>query len=157
MLYCDRFQIQTILDESHQTYPQECCGLLLGHKIGHDRVCHKIWPTHNRWTPEIAEEFNLEPIDEAIQHHPADRYWIDPQDLLAAQKWGREQGQTIIGIYHSHPNHPAVPSEQDRRWAWSGYVYLIISIQGDQLLDYRCWVLNENQQFESEDLLIPAQ
>jgi len=156
MLYCDRFQIQTILDQSHLTYPQECCGLLLGEKRGNDRFCHKIWPTVNRWTPEIAQAFNLESSTEASQHGPTDRYWIDPQDLLAAQKWGRDQNQTIIGIYHSHPNHPAVPSESDRRWAWPSYAYLIISILKDQLLDYRCWILNENQQFEAEDLLIPA-
>lgn len=146
-----------ILDQAHKVYPKECCGLLLGKKTGNDRYCHHIWPAENSWSPEIAQEFNLETLTEAHQHYQTDRYWIDPQDLLTAQKWGREQGQIIIGIYHSHPHHPAIPSENDRRWAWSDYVYFIVSLQGEQLLDYRCWILNENHQFEPEELLIPAQ
>lgn len=157
MLYCDRFQIQIILDQAQNVYPKECCGLLLGQKRGNDRYCHKVWPTENVWTVDIAQEFNLEVEAEASQHYQTDRYWINPQELLKAQKWGRSQDQIIIGVYHSHPNHPATPSEHDRRWAWSDYVYLIVSLQADQLLDYRCWVLNEDHQFEPEPLLVPAQ
>ncbi|MGA0198587.1 MAG: M67 family metallopeptidase [Prochlorotrichaceae cyanobacterium] len=156
MLHCDRFQIQTMVEQAQQAYPQECCGLLLGQKRGDDRYCRKIWPTANAWAPDIAQDFRLELAAESLYHSQADRYWIDPQDLLTAQKWGREHGQIILGIYHSHPNHPAIPSERDRHWAWSSYAYLILSIQQDQLLDYRCWQLNEIGQFEPEGLLVPA-
>jgi proteasome lid subunit RPN8/RPN11 len=61
----------------------------------------------------------------------------------------------IIGIYHSHPDHPAVPSESDRLLAWSAYSYIILSVQSNGVADYRSWTLDEEQQFQEEEITGP--
>jgi proteasome lid subunit RPN8/RPN11 len=82
----------------------------------------------------------------------SDRYWIDPQDLLVAQRYARDRQINILGIYHSHPDHPAVPSESDRLLAWSDYSYLILSVQSGIVSDYRCWTLDQHHQFQLEEV-----
>lgn len=82
------------------------------------------------------------------EHSPRDRYWIDPADLLRIMQSSRAEGNEIIGIYHSHPDHPALPSECDRQLAWPEYAYVILSVNSRQILDYRCWQLNSDHQFQ---------
>lgn len=84
------------------------------------------------------------------------RYWIDPKELLAAQKHGRDRQLDIIGVYHSHPEHSAIPSECDRACAWPHYSYLIISVHQGQAQDYRSWSLDEQQHFQPEAILTLA-
>jgi proteasome lid subunit RPN8/RPN11 len=60
----------------------------------------------------------------------------------------------IIGIYHSHPNHPAVPSESDRLLAWSAYSYVILSVAAGGIADYRSWTLDEERQFYEEEVTV---
>jgi proteasome lid subunit RPN8/RPN11 len=149
-------QLQTIIDESTTQYPQECCGLILGKIDNTNRITHQIWPTQNSWT--IASELDF--LDEADQpsspHSPRDRFAIDPRELLKAQRSARDRNLTIIGIYHSHPDHPAVPSERDRQQAWSGYSYLILSVHQGQVVDRRSWQLDDRDppQFQSEPIVI---
>ena len=90
--------------------------------------------------------------DQTPTHGAHDRYWIDPADLLRIQKQARDQGLEIIGIYHSHPDHPAVPSECDRRLAWPVYSYLIASVCQGQVVAVQSWRLNDAQLFESEKI-----
>jgi proteasome lid subunit RPN8/RPN11 len=81
------------------------------------------------------------------------RYWIDPQDLFAAQRYARRHNLDIIGIYHSHPDHAAVPSECDRAYAWAQYSYVIVSIQQGNAHSFQSWSLNDQHQFEAEEIL----
>lgn len=82
------------------------------------------------------------------------RYWIAPETLLKEMKDARAKGLEIIGIYHSHPDHPAVPSECDRHFAWSEYSYIIVSVQHGKAVDTRSWSLDEQHQFQPEPLLM---
>ena len=77
-------------------------------------------------------------------------YWIAPEEMLAAMKDARQRNLEIVGIYHSHPDHPAVPSECDRRLAWSQYSYLIVSVLQGKATNAQSWVLDENHQFQPE-------
>lgn len=121
----------------------------------------------NAWEPSLLDYTDALPENstqranhstenppEEPPHGQRDRYWIDPADLLRIQKQARHQGLEIIGIYHSHPDHPAVPSECDRRLAWPVYSYLIASVRGGQVVDLQSWRLNDHQQFESEEIKI---
>jgi proteasome lid subunit RPN8/RPN11 len=84
------------------------------------------------------------------QHGIGDRYWIDPAEMMRVQKSAREQGLEIIGVYHSHPDIGAVPSECDRRLAWPVYSYVIASVMAGQVVDLKSWRLNDLHQFQSE-------
>ena len=82
------------------------------------------------------------------------RFSIDPQAMLQVQKAARARHLDIIGIYHSHPDNPAVPSEFDRAIAWSSYSYIIVSVEQGQATDLNSWTLDEDRQFQPEEILI---
>jgi proteasome lid subunit RPN8/RPN11 len=104
----------SIRRHGEETYPQECCGVLLGH-IDDDGV---------RAVTSTARAGNTR-TDSA--HN---RYNIDPKELVRIQREGRERGEDIIGFYHSHPDHPAQWSKTDLAEAhWFGCSYVITSVE----------------------------
>lgn len=155
-------QLQQIIAHAERTYPEECCGILLGtiHLGTTDRqpdssrkALVEAIETVNAWSEEASaalQALSLSPSRHPPETARRDRYWIDPQDLLQAQKQARQQDLQIIGIYHSHPDHPAIPSETDRVLAWAEYSYLIVSVQQGKGMEARSWQLNSTQQFEEE-------
>jgi len=105
-------------------YPLETCGLLLGSRLDGDaRVC------------DVASARNLN------QARARDRYQLDPGDFLAADQAARSAGLEVVGVWHSHPDHPAEPSETDRVQAWEGWSYLIASVSADGVRAVRSWRL----------------
>ena len=84
-----------------------------------------------------------------------DRYLMNPVDIIQAEKKFAEKGLENLGYYHSHPDHPAAPSETDRVNAWAGYSYVILSVMKGKVAKATSWVLNEKtEQFEEEKLHI---
>lgn len=153
MLQLSDQQIQHLTAHATRTYPEECCGLLLGNLLP-DRPLKqvvKIWETVNAWNPEVGSE--LSTVILQLGTGKRDRFWIAPQDLLAAQRYAHDHQINIVGIYHSHPDHPAVPSESDRLLAWSAYSYLILSVRSGIVSDYRCWTLDQDHQFQPEEII----
>jgi proteasome lid subunit RPN8/RPN11 len=151
-------QIQTMHHHVSRTYPQEGCGVLLG-RLEQDSQPRKILEVRsvtNAWSDDVAKELveaGITPPQEPDHlHSRRDRYWIDPRDLLGIQRYARSQQFDMIGIYHSHPDHPAVPSECDRLLAWSGYSYIIISVLQGQPQDPLCWRLDDHHRFQPEPL-----
>lgn len=135
------------------TYPCECCGLLLGQFGANElRKATEIWPVTNAWTLAVEQEHQSlhSPDVSSWKHSQRDRFSIDPRDLLKAQKYARSQGWQIIGIYHSHPDHVAEPSERDRQSAWPQYSYLILSVRSGRVTDCKSWRLNDHSQFAPE-------
>ncbi len=106
------------------SYPLEACGLLVG-RAGDTKIdTVRVVPARN---------LNLE--------RPEDRYLLDPQDFLAADRAARAEGLEIVGIWHSHPDSPARPSQTDLEGAWESYSYLIISTTADGAAALRSWRL----------------
>ena len=167
VLHISHVQYQRIGEALAAAYPHEGCGLLVGRRVFEAfstqeiyREVSQVIPVANAWEPSLLDytdgatdgEMGAEdsPDRGRSDHDLRDRYWIDPADLLRVQKSARDQGLAIIGIYHSHPDHPAVPSECDRRLAWPVYSYLIASVGGGQVVDGQSWRLNDHLQFEPE-------
>lgn len=142
---------------AERTYPEECCGLVLGVSGSHphpdSRTAVELWPVDNNWTASLDGAI-APALAEGSLATKTRRYWIDPKDVLAAQRHARDQKLNVIGVYHSHPDHPAVPSECDRTLAWPGYSYLIVSVPQGHAQDLLSWSLDDNHQFQPEALLI---
>lgn len=115
------------------SYPHEGCGLLIG-KRG--------WRDHVIWRVTRARNLNLA--------RARDRYLLDPRDFLEADRAARQENMEVLGVWHSHPDHPALPSETDRAAAWPDWSYVIVAVTGDGVQDVRAWRLNESRTFEEE-------
>jgi proteasome lid subunit RPN8/RPN11 len=83
------------------------------------------------------------------------RYLISPRDFFEAEKEARKAGLDVIGVYHSHPDHPARPSEFDREHAFPWYSYIIVSVAQGEPRDLTSWTLREDRSaFDHEDVVI---
>ncbi len=138
---------------AERVYPEECCGLLLGQLKDNIKTLIEVLPTKNSWNNETAEVFQT--IEGVVQASSTkrNRFSIAPDEMFKAQKQARDRNLDIIGIYHSHPDHPAVPSECDRAIAWSQYSYIIISVQQGVACDILSWSLDSDRHFQSEEIL----
>ena len=110
---------ETILNDlrrhGEETYPHECCGILLG---------AADWEKDERTVTRALRCGNTR------ADSPHNRYHIDERELIAAQKQARERGEDIVGFYHSHPDHPARWSQTDLAEAhWIGCSYVITSVE----------------------------
>lgn len=154
-------QLTQIVTHAERTYPEECCGLLIGkidrtYPSATSKTLVEVWEVVNAWSIEIGEELAAAipaAEEQRLSHAKTDRYWIDPKDLLEAQRYARDHQLDIIGIYHSHPDHAAAPSECDRSLSWPQYSYLIISVEQGKAQDKRCWSLDEHHQFQPEAIV----
>jgi len=107
-------------------YPHECCGLLLGQlRLDAGITVQRVVPARN-----LAEAGRL-----------ADRYVVDPRAILQADKEARAAGMEIVGVYHSHPDHPARPSATDVELAWGSCVYVILSVIRGEAVEVIAWQL----------------
>ncbi|MBD2198670.1 MULTISPECIES: Mov34/MPN/PAD-1 family protein [Calothrix] len=138
-------QVEIIRSHAESTYPDECCGIILGHGLSESRTVVEVIPTENAWNNTI-DDF---PGDRT-QDTPRRRYAIAPQVMLQAQRTARDRALNIIGIYHSHPDAPAIPSECDRLYAWPEYSYIIVSVLKGKAETLQSWSLDDNHQFQPE-------
>src|SRR5262245_49478420 len=117
-------------------YPEEACGVLLGKDENERRM--------------VAEVVELENAGESSRHN---RYVISPEQFLRAERRARDTGLDVIGFFHSHPDHPAVPSAFDLEHAWPYYSYLIVSVMNGRVTDARSWRLTDDRsRFDPEPL-----
>lgn len=110
-----------------ETYPHECCGALLG---------------RDNTPREILELF---PLVNRRDDSPRNRFSVTAEDVLDAEKAARQQGFDVVGWYHSHPDHPARPSQYDRDHAWPWYSYIIVSVAEGKPQDMTSWRLNDDR------------
>lgn len=122
-------------------YPEEGAGLLLGHAQEDQREAISIWGLPN--------------AREAGARH--NRYLITPQDMLHGEQEAERLGLEVIGIFHSHPDHPNRPSEFDREWALPWYSYIITSIAHGKAVESCSWRLSEDRsQFYNEEIHVES-
>ncbi|WP_424097301.1 Mov34/MPN/PAD-1 family protein [Moorena producens] len=143
-----------IQNHAESTYPEECCGLLLGKHRGEVKTLVEVLPTPNNWDSEAADAYATVEGKPQGDYSRQRRFSIAPEVLLRAQKDARDRNLDIIGIYHSHPDHPAVPSEFDRAIAWQQYSYIIVAVEEGKACDFRSWSLDEHHQFQPEETII---
>ena len=129
MLQITQSHIARIGQHARESYPNECCGFLLG-KQGEALA-------------EVAEVLPAVNTRTDAAHH---RYNISPLEYLEVERRADRAGLSILGFYHSHPDHPAIPSAFDLEHAWPNVVYLILSVQHGKPAACRAYRLDEDRQ-----------
>lgn len=127
---------QRIRSHGEASYPHECCGALLGRGDGPLREIEDLLPLENR-----------------NGHSPQNRFDISPEDFRRAEQIARERGLDLVGWYHSHPDHPALPSEFDRAHAWPWYSYVIVTVAQCRAGQFSAWRLDDDRTRFSPDRL----
>jgi proteasome lid subunit RPN8/RPN11 len=126
--------LKAIREHGIETYPDECCGALLGPRQG-----------------EIVEAFAL-PNETSGERRR--RFLIGPDEYRAAERRATETGQQLLGFYHSHPDHPAVPSAFDLEHAWPNLSYIIVSVKKGQADELRSWRLKGDRSGYEEEQIV---
>lgn len=131
-----------IQQHGEQSYPDEGAGFVLGRVDGQDRNGAQIYAA-----PNVRE-----------QAARARRYLLEPQEMLKAEQSAAAAGLDVIGIFHSHPDHPSQPSEFDREWALPWFSYLITKVEKGKAVETRSWRLSDDRaQFSEEFISIEEQ
>jgi proteasome lid subunit RPN8/RPN11 len=146
MIQLNEEHLQAIYTHAESNYPEECCGVLLGYFDVETKTVIKIIPTENAWNQDSASYLE----DIVTEYGKRKRYAIAPQSLLQIQKQARDESLNIIGIFHSHPDNSAIPSECDRKLAFPEYSYIITSVTSSKVIDIKSWVLDDSHQFQEE-------
>jgi proteasome lid subunit RPN8/RPN11 len=133
-----------------ETYPHECCGALLG------RVLDAPATHSSDGTALPSREVTaLFPLINRRDDSPRNRFSVTSEDVRDAEKAAREKGIDVVGWYHSHPDHPAKPSQFDQDHAWPWYSYIIVSVANGRPENMTSWRLADDRaQFTPENLEI---
>jgi proteasome lid subunit RPN8/RPN11 len=121
------FEVMRRLAEA--VYPHEGCGALVG-TPSEEQVEVTL----------VVEGHNL------VQDRRHDRYELDPRDIILAERRACERGQEVVGFYHTHPDHPARPSQFDTDQAWPGYCYVVIAVERGRLAAATAWRIVEGEE-----------
>lgn len=127
---------QAMRAHAREAYPDECCGALLGTETAEARYIQQVVRLENERTDERRR-----------------RFYISPQQVLQVERYARAQGLELLGFYHSHPDHPATPSEYDRQHALPYYSYPIVSVQQGEPHEMRSWRLRDDRSGFDEEVL----
>jgi proteasome lid subunit RPN8/RPN11 len=144
---------QGIVRHAEESYPHECVGLLIGRLEGDHKIVEDVLPAQNSWNADIGL------TDAEHEHSLRDRFSLDPREYLRADRAARARGLDIVGCYHSHPDHPAIPSERDRVGAQGVgagtlFSFLIQSVRTGQAAELTAWLLaDDGERFVAEELL----
>src|SRR5215471_17574026 len=134
--------LRGVYDHMEASYPHECCGLLIGTAAAEGRVIHAFRKCRNLNTERAHDRYDMDP-----------KCWLDTEREFESGPW------RIVGIYHSHPDHPSRASQTDTDAALGAgmldYSYVIGSVQKGTVAGAQSWVLNESEKrFYEEPLVI---
>lgn len=124
--------LQVMIQDAEKSYPDECCGFFYGQEYG------------NRYITEAIPVINSKEGDKRR------RFEISPEDYIKAERYAFAHKLRLLGVYHSHPDHPARPSEHDLKQAVPYFSYIILSVQQGKVADITSWQLAEHGTFEEE-------
>jgi proteasome lid subunit RPN8/RPN11 len=130
--------IRQIHEDGERHYPEEGAGLILGKVDGETRRATGIMARDNRFEPQSRGR----------------RYAIDPKEMLEAEDEAEKMGVDIIGIFHSHPDHPPRPSEFDLAWAMPWYSYIITCVSQGKAVESLSWRLSDDRSSFIEEQLV---
>jgi proteasome lid subunit RPN8/RPN11 len=139
ILEIDERTLREIQAHGESAYPEEGAGLLLGAQDGEVRRISAIYGIGN------ARE-------KTARHN---RYLLTPEDYARGEQKAEQEGLGVMGVFHSHPDHPSQPSEFDREWAMPWFSYIITSVEEGKAASTQSWQLAEDRsRFEEEPLKI---
>jgi proteasome lid subunit RPN8/RPN11 len=143
MIHLREKQHNEIAAHGESDYPHECCGLLLGSfAAGGLKAITEVYPISN------ARE----------EQAKRNRFLIRPEELMRGEQYAEKRGLDVVGFYHSHPDHPAVPSGYDLEHAWPLYSYIIVSVSDGAAQDLRSWEMKpDRSRFTEEEILAVTQ
>jgi proteasome lid subunit RPN8/RPN11 len=142
---------QKIRQHGEETYPHECCGALLGR----DGVTADGTTTAGGVPLPAREIVALFPLVNRREDSPRNRFSVTAQDVRDAEKAAHQKGLDIVGWYHSHPDHPASPSEYDREHAWPWYSYIIVSVANGKPEEMTSWRLSDDRsEYACEEIVV---
>jgi proteasome lid subunit RPN8/RPN11 len=126
-----------------EIYPHECCGALLG-RDGDAKADA---------ASAAREVVDLFPLMNRSDDSPRNRFSFNAEDVRDAEQAARARGLDVVGWYHSHPDHPAQPSEFDREHAWPWYSYVIVSVQNGTPQSMTSWHLRDDRAAFSQEIV----
>lgn len=131
-----------LLMQSHalDTFPYECCGFFYG-SVCSSRI-------------EVREARRVSNRKAGDQRR---RFEVSARDYMDAERYALLNRLDLLGVYHSHPLHPANPSEHDLRQALPNFSYIILALDQDEIQALRSWRLNDDGQFIEEGISLPLQ
>ena len=136
MIHLDGDLTAQIRAHGERDYPNECCGALLGVDGAAGRDVRGLLPLSN-----------------GRDDSPRNRFSISAEDVRAAERAAEERGLGLVGWYHSHPDHPARPSEFDREHAWPWYSYIIVRVAGGVAEEMTSWRLTDDRtHYDAEEI-----
>ncbi len=136
MIVATESVLNDIRRHGRETYPEECCGALVGADGGGPATIRRI-----------------EPLANSREDQRRRRFRIEPAEYLRIEQAAEAEGLGIVGFYHSHPDHPAVPSEYDREHAMPVFHYVVLRVASGVPGEITSWVLSEDRsKFERETL-----
>ncbi|MSV30860.1 MAG: M67 family peptidase [Bryobacterales bacterium] len=137
MITIEKQPWQEMVTHAKATYPDECCGAMLGKVDGDDKL--------------VRIAMILENVSEGSQ---AARYELRPEDLLKADREARKQGMDLVGIYHSHPDCGAYFSETDLKNSCPWYSFVVLSIRSGEFDHANSWLPNAEQTAAEKEELV---
>jgi proteasome lid subunit RPN8/RPN11 len=140
MIFLSRETETAIRSEGEKYYPNECCGVLLGVLQDDDRVVEQILPVENHF--EQDEQFH--------------RFKIESEDIMRAEIRARKEHLDVLGFYHSHPDHPAAPSDYDREYALPFYSYIITRVHNGKAAEMTSWTLAGDRSVFNPEIIAPS-
>ena len=142
---------QKIREHGARGYPNECCGALLGRDADETSAA----TTGGDVLLPAREIFALFPLVNRRDDSPRNRFSVTAVDVRDSEKAAREKGLDVVGWYHSHPDHPARPSQYDREHAWPWYSYIIVSVANGQPQEMTSWRLSDDRsEYACEEIAI---
>jgi proteasome lid subunit RPN8/RPN11 len=130
--------LQRIHANGEAAYPEEGAGLMLGYTRAEDKTVERL----------------LEFVNAREQSARHNRYLLTAEDVLHGEMEAARLGLDVIGVFHSHPDHPNRPSEFDREWAMPFLSYVITSVQSGEAAESRSWLLSEDRASFTEETII---
>jgi len=128
--------LEAIRGHGRESYRDEACGVMLGQHGDSDKDVQDVQPLANS--------------RDGKRHR---RFLVTPKDYQRAEAEASARGLTLLGFYHSHPDHPALPSEYDLAHAFPFFSYVIVSVQKGEPTEVRSFVMKEDRSaFDAEEL-----
>ncbi|MFX1534848.1 MAG: Mov34/MPN/PAD-1 family protein [Promethearchaeota archaeon] len=136
-IFIKKSEVTKIFGHGEATFPEECCGVLIG--------------TSNP-TPRIIDARRVRNTNSGTRNR---RYNIDPQEYMSIEESIEKEGLQLLGIYHSHPDHPSRPSDFDLNHAFPNFSYMVLSVINGKAEKLTSWRLDPTtNEFQEEKIEI---